>query len=1041
MERVDLTESENTLVSALSGGMKRRIQLALALSMKSEILILDEPTSGIDPESRRQIWNLLLKLRKDYTILLTTHHMEEADALGDRIIIMSSGKIKCSGSSMFLKKQFGAGYSIRIAKDAWVYKPSELGALITKYFEEATVTNETNLEIIYHLNDKSNQESMTSLANLCDDLDNNPTSFGITSYGVSVTTLEDVFIKVAEDEADKTIITMEDKLFGVDKILDYQRLTGSSLLIQRIKALLMKRFHYTRRHFKTIGFTLIIPALVMMFIFYTSQNAIKYVESITDYPYPIELNAKQIYGSNVKSVIRASFTSKKNQPFIDSYRKSMKSLGIQVVDINSSLTIVDYLSATSQNADQFMKDHVFGIIENDPLDPAPWSELGFSLWYNPKASLSLPLTVDAYTNALLRLKRPELKSPMLYTTYMPMPNRQTLQPKYKSIIARILSAMLSPVAFCLIAVSFFLFPSTESQNKVNLIQKMSGIKAPIFWFSHYIFDLSYNMMIFLIVFLSIIIIDQFLLISFKTFASFMVLFMLFGLASIPLSYLFSFLPLNRDTGFSSLAGISVVSTLIGSALAACLVGFGALKPIHFFIGNLFPPFAMSFGLSKIYGAIVLSTECKKINACPDGNIWARDICCENNSTYITYEPFSWENDGIYPEILILLLDIFLYTIVLIVLDMNLHRLGYWYESNHQSLSYPNSENDVEDKDVVQERDRVKSLISSSGIRNEALIVDDLTKDFESSRAVDRITFGVHKAECFGLLGVNGAGKTTTFRMLTGDIIVTSGEAYIGGYSLRKDLLNFQKSISYCPQSDALLDHLTPVESLMLFARIRGMPESKVKDNVNYLIESTDLTPFANICNKNLSGGNKRKLSLAIASIAKPEVIFLDEPTTGVDPASRRKIWSTLIHLRDTIGSSIVLTSHSMDECEALCSRIGIMARGNFKCLGSSQHLKEKFGFGFTLKIKMSQWNQSNQWNQWNQQEIQLDKIKIWMAQKFPSSILRDVNKTILHYHLRDNSLRWGQMLRCLDEAKRLLPIEDFTLTGTTLEQIFLSFSK
>lgn len=112
-----------------------------------------------------------------------------------------------------------------------------------------------------------------------------------------------------------------------------------------------------------------------------------------------------------------------------------------------------------------------------------------------------------------------------------------------------------------------------------------------------------------------------------------------------------------------------------------------------------------------------------------------------------------------------------------------------------------------------------------------------------------------------------------------------------------------------------------------------MPENKVKENVNYIIGSTDLTQFSKTCNENLSGGNKRKLSLAIASIAKPKVIFLDEPTTGVDPASRRKIWSTLMHLRDTSGSSIVLTSHSMDECEALCSRIGIMARGNFKCLG------------------------------------------------------------------------------------------------------------
>ncbi|XP_053206851.1 phospholipid-transporting ATPase ABCA1-like [Panonychus citri] len=1048
MKRVNLTEKSNTLASNLSGGMRRRLQLALALSTASEILILDEPTSGLDPESRRQLWDLLLELRKDLTILLTTHFMEEADALGDRIIIMGSGKVKCSGSSMFLKKQFGAGYSVRIAKDTWSFEPNRLSNQIKSQFKTAEVLNETTEEIIYQLEKDTNPEtkSTSSLISLCDTLDNNLSSFGITSYSISVTTLEDVFLKVAEDEGEskQTTISMEDKLFEVNKILDYKKLTGLSLMMQRLRGLIMKRFHYIKRHYKTIGFTIILPAIVFFFTFLASRNAMSVVgRKGHDYSDSITMDLKKIYGSNAKAIIRASLAE--HSPFIDSYRQIMSESGIQVIEIESSISLDEYFKTSSQSREQFMRENIFGIIE-DSSKPR-----GFAAWLNPKAALSLPLSISAWQNALIRSlgdgKRTQSK---VTATYKSMPNRYTTEPYYKSIIAQIVSALFSPVAFCLIAVSYFLFPSTEAQNKCNLIQKMNGIRPSMFWLSHYAFDFCYHLIVTIVIFISIIIVDQFPFVAFKVVASIFVLLILFGLASIPLFYLFSFLPLTPDRGFSLLASISLIGTLVGSGLAASLLAFDKVKSLHVILGDLFPPFAASFGLSKIYAATTLESNCKTIDACPNGNHVSMQYCCNEDLSYKRFTIFTMSDSGIGTEVIMLIVDTVLYTLVLIILDMNLHRFGYWYESIRARLSSDGkSENGIEDEDVVRERDRVKQLIGSNGIRNEALIVDGLTKDFGSFRAVDRITFGVHKAECFGLLGVNGAGKTTTFRMLTGDIMVTSGDGYVGGYSLRKDLLNFQQSISYCPQFDALLDNLTPVESLMLFARIRGMPESKVKDNVNYIIESTDLTSFANTCNQNLSGGNKRKLSLAIASIAKPEVIFLDEPTTGVDPASRRKIWSTLIHLRDTSGSSIVLTSHSMDECEALCSRIGIMARGNFKCLGSSQHLKEKFGLGFTLIIKMTQSNQTVQSNQQSNQSVQtnqqsnqqLDKIKRWMVEKFPSSILRDVHQTILHYHITDTSLRWGEMLRCLDEAKRLLPIEDFTLTGTTLEQIFLSFAK
>lgn len=229
---------------------------------------------------------------------------------------------------------------------------------------------------------------------------------------------------------------------------------------------------------------------------------------------------------------------------------------------------------------------------------------------------------------------------------------------------------------------------------------------------------------------------------------------------------------------------------------------------------------------------------------------------------------------------------------------------------------------------------------------------ELTKYYGSFKAVDEISFVVNDKECFGLLGVNGAGKTTTFGMLTGDLLMSAGNAYIQRSNLRTSVREFQGYIGYCPQFDALIETMTGREMLELFCALRGVPTSQTREIVNFMIGVADLQEHANKPTGMYSGGNKRKLSIAIAMIGNPHVMFLDEPTAGVDPAARRKIWTTLMQAQKELGSAIILTSHSMEECQALCNRLCIMVNGSFRCLGSSQHLKSKFGQGFTVLIKL-----------------------------------------------------------------------------------------
>lgn len=192
-------------------------------------------------------------------------------------------------------------------------------------------------------------------------------------------------------------------------------------------------------------------------------------------------------------------------------------------------------------------------------------------------------------------------------------------------------------------------------------------------------------------------------------------------------------------------------------------------------------------------------------------------------------------------------------------------------------------------------------------------------------------------------------------MLTGDVKISNGEAYVNGINLKMRMKDVHKITGYTPQFDALIDDLTGRETLVLFALSRGIPKNKLNEVIAKLANDFNFTKHLDKQVKALSGGNKRKLSTAVALLGNPKVIYLDEMSTGMDVASKRIIWEVMCKVRKA-GKTIVLTSHSMEEVEALCTKLAIMVNGKFKCLGSTQHLKSKFGKGFVLTVKLRREN-------------------------------------------------------------------------------------
>ncbi|CAG2165202.1 unnamed protein product [Oppiella nova] len=265
---------------------------------------------------------------------------------------------------------------------------------------------------------------------------------------------------------------------------------------------------------------------------------------------------------------------------------------------------------------------------------------------------------------------------------------------------------------------------------------------------------------------------------------------------------------------------------------------------------------------------------------------------------------------------------------------------------------------------------------------------------------------------------NPTGDPTTLQ-------IDSGNAYLGSHT---DLLTsrrlFYSRVGYCPQNDALLDGLTGRQTLVFFGRIRGQFSTKGLR----LIAAFELKAILDKRVTTYSGGNRRKLSLAVALIGRPLVLLLDEPTTGVDPDSRLSIWCLLRDLMVCQKVSIVLTSHNMSECEALCSRLAIVSKGVLKAIGFTAHLKSFYAKGFDLIVKVK--SGSN--------EVIVDEVKRRMNETFGDNCIEKYdNFGVIYYNLQSVDSRLSQIFQSLNELKRELHFEDYFVSNASLEQAFL----
>lgn len=231
----------------------------------------------------------------------------------------------------------------------------------------------------------------------------------------------------------------------------------------------------------------------------------------------------------------------------------------------------------------------------------------------------------------------------------------------------------------------------------------------------------------------------------------------------------------------------------------------------------------------------------------------------------------------------------------------------------------------------------------------SVVIEDLVKKFGTFVAVDRVNLAVRKGEVFGFLGPNGAGKSTTIRMLCGLLKPTSGRAAVAGFDVAREPESVRQNIGYMSQKFLLYNDLKVIENLRLFAGLYCVPAKQVEERIEWALEMSDLKDRESLITRTLPGGWKQRLALGCAVLHRPPIIFLDEPTSGVDPISRRRFWD-LIQQMATHGVTVFVTTHYMEEAE-YCNRLALIFRGKMVALGTPSELKRNSMRGELLLVE------------------------------------------------------------------------------------------
>nr|AHF50239.1 p-glycoprotein [Daldinia eschscholtzii] len=1004
---VDLGPKAKAMSKTLSGGQKRKLQLGMMLTGGSAVCCVDEVSSGIDPLSRRKIWDILLAERGKRTIILTTHFLDEADLLADHIAILSKGTLRAQGSSVELKERLGAGYRVHVFNAREIKNPPEI----------ENVTRKIGFDVISYI---------APTSSLAADVIRSLESAGIHDYKFSNPTIEDVFLQVAEEVQGEHAMRQAESSSSaevtVDKQVGPEGSIGSELEKDKLELLSGHPIGYLRQIgvlflkrctiFKTnwfpyvAAFLIPIIAAALTALYVTDQHPVgcspadqKNVDSsgslnLYDNLWLVAGPSSRFSDETMERLFGPVLMGGSQNQSLSQLQARQDNLTGAVpnplTSFMESLHLVDSLDEFNNFAVQMRKN----------ITPGGW-------WLGDDNSAPTVLYQadggDVVTSVFgLNALDIMLANTSIATTYAPFdtPWAPSTGDSLQLLIYFCLAMSIYP-AF------FGLYPNIERRRNVRGLQYSNGVRSLPLWASYTLFD-----------FAIVIVASALATAAFAASSDvwyhvpyLFLVFMLYGLASTLLSYVISLFSNNQLSTYAFSAAGQAVGFLIYLIAYLCVLTYSPVIMIdssiliaHFVISAFVP-----------IGSVV-------------------------RTMFVTLNLFSVTCDGDQiqsnPAAITAYGGPILYLIIQSVL-----LFGYllWHDSgsgnsllSRVTQKTPPSSNDLaaSDEEIANELVRVTSTPQES----DGLRVLHLTKTFGKNTAVDNVTFGVQHSEVFALLGPNGAGKSTTISLIRGDIqpSYNGGDVLVENTSVSRRRAEARSHLGVCPQFDAI-DSMTVLEHLRFYARIRGIPD--IEHNVQAVIRAVGLEAFSTRMAHALSGGNKRKLSLGIALMGNPSVVLLDEPSSGLDAAAKRVMWRTLHSI--VPGRSILLTTHSMEEADALANRAGILAK-RMLAMGTTDNLRQRFGDALHVHMVSKTAPHST--------AEEMERVRQWVVETWPDA---EVEQKTYHGQMRfsvpasaiggsGSSSAVGRLIVILEEHKEELGIEHFSCTPTTLDQVFLT---
>ena len=1043
MHDFELDNIQNIIAKNLSAGQRRKLSIAISLIGGSKVIFLDEPSSGMDITSRRNLWDILKRQSEQKIIILTTHYMEEASVLGKRIGIINAGKMKCIGTPLFLIERFGKFMSLNITKEADAENQK-----IVDFIKERSPDMEYEIlseEIMFRIpkentndygsddnlvlsnnntpkkskGDKSSKNSI-DLRKFFDELDKNLNTLKIKSYSASMPTLEDVFLNVAAEDTklENQKMEKEHRKFSTpdednDKILyetdfreDYSK-SGKSKFVNDFYTCFHRRFLLTTRDVKGFLMEILCPILLSLIGLLVSQVDIQRASGKQTMNMAGIGKQTVLYGKGANSIDLSKF-----------YFNNMKNVTNEIISFDNSGQVKDQIYHFVEKVFDEVKDledcigHEVDMMDDDYsgiygafliLNADNNHNYKFVEVLNSRVKHAVPIYTYFFLKKLIEQATPNNDFELNFIHY-PLPLTAKLE-EQRDQTNNMLIIFFIAIAFALIPANFITIIVREKINNSKHLMRVSGINIAAYWIVNYIFELvKYYFTCGICVLL---------LLAFSVYKNYLyILYLIYGPAIVSITYVLSFF-FETESGAQN--GIILLNFLLGALgsvvilLLRTLDNVKVLAKVIEYIIALLPSFCFNFGYSMLLNKYMLyaADYPKEMFFMEDIELLKRFNLLLSMIIYLSAETV-------------------LYTLILAIIE--------WYSYSSGKVSDEKLDTNIEDSIVLKEIEKANDEPETVGVTDEngksnkieySVRVKNLKKIYKMGCrqqpivAIKNMSFCVEPGECFGLLGLNGAGKTTTFKCITQELSPDNGKIYINGRDMSNNFSELSSIFGYCPQFDAIFEYMTVYENLEFYGKIKGIKKEYLDKVVNAMIEEMSLSEFSSKIAGRLSGGNKRKLSVAISFLCSPPIVLLDEPSTGMDPEARRFMWS-VIHKISTKGkkASVIMTTHSMDEAETLCQRMAIMVNGEFVCLGKAGEIKEKYGYGYELEVSIKPLSENkfekiiNEHNFDKNQKINMENIEQVLTQLGDANFIKELNnKGFGSKIIRDISINGGIPIR------------------------------